>query len=1313
MSQLIGHTERVEFGAGFVYLSGWVAYREKSPVSGPVTISIPGSSTGLVPKLLYRQDLEAAGIAGGHAAFQIAIPLRESGIEHPVVVASIDGIETANLVSSLTKLARFVPFGTIDRTRGGLIEGWVFDPAIRLSDASVRLLLDGKHEVRLSHNKPRPDVPYWQDVFGFEVRHEDVVARIAQSLKAASLDSQNHTLTLLSGGEIIASVDVDLGSGEPISEELSQSSTAPFPPISLSDAPQSRTKTEKLISPADPHEPPSPEERQALASETANAPLPAQTLTAYIETVFRSGRSLLVSGWTSCSDKSAVTGPIRAELIGVQSDSIVVGALNYREDIRAAGIADGYAGFMAAFRLDREQPLPQALRLTPSAAIEPLTIQFPSQPVNPSSHLYDLSVSEHGLRGALLSIDQDAHPSSVTLRLLGRLDLAIPLVADSADARAWSAHGVVRSHFAISCKDLIAKIRGLEPRLILDEDALSSVALMINGHAAVIRDIALVRPAKGRLEIAQADRVSGWLVPSEKSSTTLELDVLVDGVRYATFPADRNREDLVRAGLTDRGGGFRFEPANPKFGESKVTIQVAQALTTTFLEGANATLDLPSAKCAALGNLFANLTRARAAGVSVIVPVYNAADDLARCLESLVRNTTMPCRLIVINDCSPDPKVDAILATYRGHSNIDIHQNESNLGFTRTINRGIELAGDDDVVFLNSDTIVTPGWLQGMQAAAYSDLRVATVTPTSNNAGAFNVPEIGVDNALPAGFSVDDFARLVRHASAVSYPRVPTGNGFCLYVRRDAINEIGRLDEAAFPVGYGEENDFCMRAGRAGLLNIIDDRTFVYHKRSASFGDSKDGHYAAGRAVIEARYPEYKRLTSLFTTGPEILSMRWRVRKAIVELGDAQLAPRPRYAFVISTQTGGTPQTNRDLMTTLADRYEPWVLRCDSKAVEIYRYDPTGDVLVETVTLATRIEPALHTSPEYNDVIASMLVRYGFEFVHIRHLGWHGIDLPRVCRTLGIPVVLSLHDFYTTCPATKLLDENRVYCAGTCTPTAGDCSVELWTSAQFPRLKHGFVHRWREMFGPVLETSDALVTTAESAKEVFTSVYPQVLDKDFRVIPHGRSFEEMSLDSEEPNRLSRMRILIPGNISAAKGAELISAVVDADRGETLEFHILGDPGRLKARAGLVVHGRYKRDEFGALVKAIRPNIGAVLSVWPETYCHTLTEMWATGVPVVGIDCGAVGERIKAHGGGWLLPLGSTANDLYRLLLSIRDDAASHQACVAEITSWQNGYSRVHTIDHMGLQYEALYRDVIERKRPFHPATGSDLGAAPI
>ena len=105
---------------------------------------------------------------------------------------------------------------------------------------------------------------------------------------------------------------------------------------------------------------------------------------------------------------------------------------------------------------------------------------------------------------------------------------------------------------------------------------------------------------------------------------------------------------------------------------------------------------------------------------------------------------------------------------------------------------------------------------------------------------------------------------MITHISAVLRPSVPTGNGFCMYIRRSCIDEVGTFDEAAFPRGYGEENDFCMRALHRGWRNIVDDRTIVYHRRSASFGEDKSGLIKQAASILNEKYPEYKMLTKVF-----------------------------------------------------------------------------------------------------------------------------------------------------------------------------------------------------------------------------------------------------------------------------------------------------------------------------------------------------------------------------------------------------------------------------------------------------------------
>jgi cellulose synthase/poly-beta-1,6-N-acetylglucosamine synthase-like glycosyltransferase len=137
------------------------------------------------------------------------------------------------------------------------------------------------------------------------------------------------------------------------------------------------------------------------------------------------------------------------------------------------------------------------------------------------------------------------------------------------------------------------------------------------------------------------------------------------------------------------------------------------------------------------------------ARITVIAPVVNAAADLVRCLDSLLEHTTAPARLLLIDDASTDPAIRPLLARVATILGVAMHRNLRHLGFTATVNRGIALAAPDDVVLLNADTMVGPAWLEVLRLAAASDPRTGAVTSVSNHAGAYSVPELGIDNPPP------------------------------------------------------------------------------------------------------------------------------------------------------------------------------------------------------------------------------------------------------------------------------------------------------------------------------------------------------------------------------------------------------------------------------------------------------------------------------------------------------------------------------------------------------------------------------------
>jgi GT2 family glycosyltransferase len=256
----------------------------------------------------------------------------------------------------------------------------------------------------------------------------------------------------------------------------------------------------------------------------------------------------------------------------------------------------------------------------------------------------------------------------------------------------------------------------------------------------------------------------------------------------------------------------------------------------------------------------------------VIVPIYNAAVMVGDMLQSLKRTLCADDRVFLIDDASTEAAISGMLDAFKQTSScaVSVLRNERNLGFVRTVNRGMA-ASQRDVVLLNSDTVVTQGWLERIQQAATSDARIATITPFSNNAEICSFPLFCKANPAPQdpeGIALS-LAKLTP-----KYPDLPTAVGFCMYIRRQALREIGDFDAATFGRGYGEENDFCMRAAAHGWRNVLCETAFVVHRGGASF--SLTGERPGGEALVRlnARYPRYNSLVAEFIRADPLAPIR-------------------------------------------------------------------------------------------------------------------------------------------------------------------------------------------------------------------------------------------------------------------------------------------------------------------------------------------------------------------------------------------------------------------------------------------------------
>jgi GT2 family glycosyltransferase len=269
--------------------------------------------------------------------------------------------------------------------------------------------------------------------------------------------------------------------------------------------------------------------------------------------------------------------------------------------------------------------------------------------------------------------------------------------------------------------------------------------------------------------------------------------------------------------------------------------------------------------------------------VDIIVPVYKGLRETLLCLRSvLAARTTVPYELIVLNDASPDPALSSCLRQIARRGLITLHENATNLGFVKTTNRGLRLHPERDAVLLNSDTEVVNDWLGRLREAAYSARDIGSVTPLSNNATICSYPKFVSDNPLPDGLSLEDLDQLCSACNRGGYVAIPTGVGFCMYLRRDCLDMVGLLNEELFGKGYGEENDFCLRAILSGWRHLLTTDTFVFHRGATSFGASRQPAVERALEVLATLYPEYNGLIAGHMRGNPALPFRRRLDLARV-----------------------------------------------------------------------------------------------------------------------------------------------------------------------------------------------------------------------------------------------------------------------------------------------------------------------------------------------------------------------------------------------------------------------------------------------
>ena len=461
----------------------------------------------------------------------------------------------------------------------------------------------------------------------------------------------------------------------------------------------------------------------------------------------------------------------------------------------------------------------------------------------------------------------------------------------------------------------------------------------------------------------------------------------------------------------------------------------------------------------------------------------------------------------------------------------------------------------NDVVLLNSDTEVTNNWLEKMITCAYSNDYIATVTALTNNGTIASVPNFGIDNELPKNMSLEQYAKMIEEISLKRYPELTTGNGFCMYIKRKVIEEIGLFDDITFEKGYGEENDFCYRALDHGYTNVLCDDTFIYHKGTQSF--KKENLTKTRAAIIDdhmkklrKKYPIYTTKTDQFLSLNPIKDISRNVLLNTLVYG------KRRILFLVNEweenmeMTGGTSLHLKDIILGIKENTACFVLapfKYDLNTFKLYLY--SGEYGKEIASFKTDINlygQITYTNDSYKEMLETIFDSFNIELLHVHHFLFQTFDAIDIAKKRNIYSIITLHDLYMSCPSINMVYEEK-FCEINPNRDCAKCLKNRYG------VESNILPNWRNTCEKVLKKFDKIIVPSQNTKEQFEKVYK---DLNIEVIEHGVNLIKINKKEEQKDR-DVFNVSFVGAMAPHKGSNILKELIEKNKDNAIKIHLIG------------------------------------------------------------------------------------------------------------------------------------------------------------
>ena len=250
------------------------------------------------------------------------------------------------------------------------------------------------------------------------------------------------------------------------------------------------------------------------------------------------------------------------------------------------------------------------------------------------------------------------------------------------------------------------------------------------------------------------------------------------------------------------------------------------------------------------------------------------------------------------------------------------------------------------------------------------------------------------------------------------------------------------------------------------------------------------------------------------------------------------------------------------------------------------------------------------------------------------------VEIPEILLSLlceGDRTTILFHDYFPLSPSYTLLDKDGLY-RGPVRPPNGDPAH----STRRPDGRRVPLEEWQAAWASLAARADLAVFSNSSALQV-AAVWPDLKDR-IHLRPHGLRHAVPCLAAPPADAPPVLAVL--GNIGRQKGAGLVQALARrrARDGTNPGLVLIGniDPA-FDLPDSMKLHGSYMVSDLPHLVRQYGVTHWLIPSVWPETFCYTVHEALATGLPVLAFSLGAQGDAVRAAENGIEMPFDAEAD----------------------------------------------------------------------